>query len=144
MLTFSHRRAIHRTVLMTLGAWVLVLMAGIANACVLHDRAAGHDGQVQVIDPDAPEAECDAAWEAGAFIIAKQGGRDSTPFEPAAVQTVGVGPNIVDVRRSRQATSIARAPYRLPVLIVTSTNRSQKCPTFDSSPWPLRLLRPAP
>lgn len=72
-------------------------MAGIANACVLHDRVAGHDGQVQVVDPHATEAECDAVWEAGAFTIAKQEGRDGTPFEPAEVQTVGVSSNIVSV-----------------------------------------------
>ena len=95
MFSFSRRRAIHRTVLVTLAAWVFMLMAGIANACVLHDRVASHDGQVQAINLDPPEAECDAGWEASAFTIAKQEGRDSTPFEPAAVQTVGVGPNLV-------------------------------------------------
>ena len=97
MLTFSHPRAIHRTVLVTLAAWVLVLMAGIANACVLHDRSTDHEGQVQAIDPDAPEAECDAAWEAGAFTMARQEGRDSTPLEPAGVHTVGIGPNFASV-----------------------------------------------
>ena len=86
MFASSHCRAIHRTVLLTLAAWVLVLMAGIANACVLHDRVDGHDRQMQTIDPDAPEAKCDAAWEAGAFTIATQEGRDSSPFESAAVQ----------------------------------------------------------
>lgn len=97
MLTFSHRRAISRTVLVTLAAWALALMVGIANACALQDRAAGHDGQVQAVDPDASDAACDAAWAAGAFTVAKQEGRDSTPLEPAAVQTVGIGPNIVSV-----------------------------------------------
>ena len=113
MLTFSHRHAIHRTVLVTLAAWVLVLMAGIANACVLHDRVTGHGGQVQVIVPDAPEAECDAAWEAGAFTIAKQEGSDGTPFEPAAVQTVGVGSNTVSVALIAQSVDTgvaARGP----------------------------------
>ncbi len=113
MLTFSHRRAIHRTVLVTLAVWVFVLMAGIANAYVLRDRVAGHDGQVQVIDPDAPEAERDAAWEAVAFTIARQEGRDSSLVDPAAVQTVGVGPNFVSVdviTQSVAAGEAARGP----------------------------------
>ena len=97
MLTFSHRRAIHRTALVTLAACAFALMAGMANACVLHDRVASNDGQVQAVDPDAPGAACDAAWEAGALTTAKQEGRDSTPLEPAALQTVGIGPNFVSV-----------------------------------------------
>ena len=117
MLTFSHSRAIHRAVLVTLAAWVLVLMAGIANACVLHDRVAGHDGQVQVTVPDAPEAECDAAWEAVAFTIAKQEGSDSTPVEPAAVQTVGVGPNFVSVAVIAQSVDEGVAARGPPLII---------------------------
>ena len=97
MLTCSHHRAIHRAVLVTLAAWILALMAGTANACVLEDRKAGNGGQVQAVDPDAPRAACAAARDAGAFAVAKQEGRDSTPSEPAAVQTVGVGPNFVSV-----------------------------------------------
>jgi hypothetical protein len=114
MLTFSHRHAIHRTVLVTLGAWVLVLMAGIANACVLHDRVAGHDGQVQAIDLDAPEADCGTAWEAGAFTIAKQESRDGTSFGPAAVQTVGVAPNTVFVPMIARSVDTGVAPRGLP------------------------------
>ena len=97
MLTCSHYRATHRTVLVTLAAWAFALMAGIANACVLHDRVTSNDGQVQAGDPDAPDAACDAAWKADALTTAKHEGRDSTPLEPAAVQTVGIGPNFVSV-----------------------------------------------
>lgn len=97
MLTCSLRRATYRNVLVTLAAWVLALMAGIANACVLHNRVGGQDRQVQAIDLDASETKCKVAWEAGAFTIAKQDGRGSTPFDLAAVKTVGVGPNFVSV-----------------------------------------------
>lgn len=114
MLTFSHRHAFHRTVLVTLAAWVLVLMAGIVNACVLHDRVGGYDGQVQVVDLDAPETECDAVWEAGAFTIAKQEGRDGTPFEPAAEQSVGVGSNNVSVALIAQWVDTGVAARGLP------------------------------
>lgn len=113
MFSFSRRRAIHRTVLVTLAALAFALIAGIANACVLHDRETGDDGQVQAIDPDAPEAECDAAWEAGAFTIAKQEGRDSNPLQPAALQTVGMGPNFVSVAAITQLVAegvAARGP----------------------------------
>lgn len=114
ILTFSHRHAIHRTVLVTLAAWVLVLMAGIAKACVLHDSVPGHGGQVQVIVPDAPEAECDAAWEAGAFTIAKQEGRDGTSLGPAALQTVGVGSNTVSAALIAQSVDTGVVARGLP------------------------------
>ena len=39
-----HRAKLH-TVTLMLVAWVFALAAGIANACVLHDRQAGRDGR---------------------------------------------------------------------------------------------------
>ena len=88
MLAFPHRRAIHRTVFLTLAAWVFVLVAGVANACVLHDREPGRHGQVQVVDPDAHEAACNDSSDVAAFTIAKQAGHDKPDSEPAAVQTI--------------------------------------------------------
>lgn len=94
MLAFSPRRSVHRTVCMTLAAWTFALLAGIANACVPHDRATGHGGPAQAVEADPAQAECDAAWEAGALVFAEQEGRDSNPVYPAAVATVGRGLNL--------------------------------------------------
>ena len=103
MLAFLHRRAIHRTVLVTLAAWVLALMAGFANACLPHDREPAQPGQVQVVDPDVDEAACNDSWDAGAFTVAKQAGHDSTHLEPAAVQTTAGVPHPVSVSVTAQA-----------------------------------------
>lgn len=48
MLTFSHRRAKRRTVMVTLVVWVFALMAAVANACLLQVKEPGdHHWQVQ-------------------------------------------------------------------------------------------------
>jgi hypothetical protein len=94
---FPHRRAIHRSVLVTLAAWVLALVAGFANACVLDVREPGRHGQAQVVDRDAHEAECNDSPDVAAFSIAKQAGHDKPDSEPAAVQTIAGAPNPVSV-----------------------------------------------
>lgn len=73
---------------MTLAAWVLALMAGIANACLPHAGEPGHDGQVQAVEHGADEAACHDAWDARALAVAKQLSPDSTHWEAAAVQTI--------------------------------------------------------
>ena len=103
MLAFPHRRAIHRTVLVTLAAWVLALVAGFANACVLHDREPGRHGQAQVVDRGAHEAACNDSSDVAAFTIAKQAGHDKPDSEPATVQTIAGAPNSVSVSVTTQA-----------------------------------------
>lgn len=88
MLAFSHRCAIHRTVLVALAAWILALMAGIANACVLHDPEPGHPGQVQAAEPDAHGATCNDAWDGAALTVARQ---DSTDLDAAALHAGAAG-----------------------------------------------------
>lgn len=109
MLTFSHRRAIHRTVLSTLAAWVLVLMAGIANACVMHDRVAGHDGQVQVIDRTHQKPSATPPEKPSRSPLPSKKAATAPPVEPAAVQTLGVGPNIVSVAVITQSVAEGEA-----------------------------------
>ena len=46
MLLFFRHRAKRRTVMVTLVAWTLALMAGLVNACLLQDAAPGQHGQV--------------------------------------------------------------------------------------------------
>ena len=103
MLAFPHRRAIHRTVLVTLAAWVLALTAGFANACLLHDREPVQHGQVKVVDSDVDEAACNESWDAGAIAVTKQAAQDSTHLEPAAIQTIADVPHPASVAVTAQA-----------------------------------------
>lgn len=87
-------RAKLRTVTLMLMAWVFALVAGIANACVLHDRQAGHDGQVESSSeapahPDESTNTCMESWDAGASTVAKLAGQDGTGPHggPAALQS---------------------------------------------------------
>ena len=93
MFAFPHRRTVQRAVLMTLAAWVLALMAGIANACLPHAGEPGHDGQVQAVEHSADEAPCHDAWDAGALAVAKQLSLDSIHWEAAALQTAVRSPD---------------------------------------------------
>jgi hypothetical protein len=97
MFAVPHRRTIHRTVLVTLAAWVLALVAGVANACLPQALEPGHDGSVQVVEPEANGTPCHDAWDAGALAVAKQEGDDSTHWDAAAVQTIVRSPHPVSV-----------------------------------------------
>lgn len=86
-----------RNVTVTLVVWVFALMTGIANACLLHDRQAGHDGQGHAssaeasVDPDSHSSTCKDSWDSGASNVAKTASEDkpgpSTYEGPAALQT---------------------------------------------------------
>jgi hypothetical protein len=77
--------------------WVFALVAGIANACPLHDRQSSHDGQGHassaeaLVDPDGHASTCKDSWDAGPSNIAKTASQDkpstSTDGQPAAAQT---------------------------------------------------------
>ena len=54
---FSRRRAKRRTVVVTLVAWGLALVAGMVNACVLHEAGPGHHGQGQARPSAVPEVQ---------------------------------------------------------------------------------------
>ena len=103
MLAFPHRRAIHRSVLVTLAAWVLALMAGIANACLLHDGEPRPVAQVQAAEPDAHQATCIDGWDAAALPFPKQAGHDSTDLDAAALHAGAAGPQRVPVAAMEQA-----------------------------------------
>ena len=106
MLVFPHRRAIHRSVLVTLAAWVLALMAGYANACFPHDSEPSHPSQVQAADADAHEATCNDAWDAAAATAAKQAGHDSPPLDAALLRAGTGGPKPVAVAVAEQAVDV--------------------------------------
>ena len=103
MLAFPHRRAIHRSVLVTLAAWVLALMAGIANACLPNDSQTRLVAQVQAAEPDAHDATCNDAWDGAALPFAKQEGHDSTDLDAAALHAGAGGPQRVPVAAMEQA-----------------------------------------
>ena len=103
MLAFPHRRAIHRSVLVTLAAWVLALMAGIANACLLHDGEPRPVAQVQAAEPDAHDATCNDGWDGAALPFAKQAGHDSTDLDAAALHASAARPQRVAVAAMEQA-----------------------------------------
>lgn len=85
---------LRRTATVTLVAWAFALMAGIANACLLHDRDPGHE-QVSVssaeasVDPDGHTSTCNDSWDSGAATVAKPASQESTSTDwgPAAVQS---------------------------------------------------------
>ena len=54
---FSRRRAKRRTVVVTLVAWGLALVAGMVNACVLHEAGPGYHGQGQARPSAVPEVQ---------------------------------------------------------------------------------------
>lgn len=99
----SHRRAVHRSVLVTLVAWLLALMAGVANACLLDDREAGHGAQGQPFVHEATHAACNDASESAAYSVARQEGSDSNPVGAAALQPLSAGPTRVLVLSIAQA-----------------------------------------
>ena len=106
MLAFPHRRAIHRSVLVTLAAWVLALMAGLANACFPHEREPSHHSQVQAADHDAHEAACNDAWDAATLTAAKQPGSDSPHPDAALLQAGTGGPKPVAVAVVAEAVDV--------------------------------------
>ena len=83
MLALLRHRAKRRTVTLVLVAWVFALAAGIADACVLHDRHAGRDGPVgssanALAHAEGSVSACNDAWDASASAGVKSAGQDST------------------------------------------------------------------
>lgn len=106
MLAFPNRRAIHRSVLVTLAVWVLALMAGFANACSPYDGEPSHQSQVQAADHDAHEAPCNDAWDAAAVTAAKQAGPDSAHQDAAHLRAGIDGPKSVAVAVVEKAVDV--------------------------------------
>ena len=106
MLAFPHRRAIHRSVLVTLAAWVLALMAGYANACFPHEREPSHPSQVQAADPDAHEATCNDAWDGAAMTVTKQASHDSSYLDAVLLLASTGGPKPVAVAAVEEAVDV--------------------------------------
>lgn len=105
MLVFTHRRTIHRTVIVTLVVWVFALMAGIANACLPTDHDPAPDAQVQSANADAHEVACNDSWDGGVVAVAQQACPDSTHPELADVLAGAGGRNLnlVSVAAVKQA-----------------------------------------
>ena len=106
MLVFSHRRAIRRSVLVTLVVWGFALMAGFANACLLHDGEPRHIAQLQVAEHDAHDATCSDAWDGAALTAAKPLGHDGNGLDAANFHAGTVGPQRVPVVVLEQAVAI--------------------------------------
>jgi hypothetical protein len=94
MLALPLRRVKPRTVALVLAAWVFALAAGIANACVLHDRHTGRDGPVgssahAPAHPEGSASVCKDARDASASTGVKTAAPDSGNPHPglATVQT---------------------------------------------------------
>ena len=102
MLTFTHRRLIRRSVIVTLAAWVFTLMAGVANACLPHERESSQDVQVQSVDADALEVGCNDSRDAGVAAVARQGDQDSSPSNLGAWPAGAAGP-LLPVAAIKQA-----------------------------------------
>jgi hypothetical protein len=83
-----------RTAAVTLVAWVFALMAGVANACLLHDRQPDH-GQTPgqsaeaSVDHDGHTSRCNDARDSGAATATKPASQESpgADWGPAAVQS---------------------------------------------------------
>lgn len=100
MLALPRHHAKRRTVTLVLVAWVFALAAGIANACVLHDRHAGRDGPVgssahAPAHPEGSTSTCKDSRDASASTSVKPAGQDNTSphWGAAAVQSRAGCPN---------------------------------------------------
>ena len=85
---------LRRTATVTLVAWAFALVAGIANACLLHDREPGHEqmsasSAEASVDPDGHTSTCKDSWDSAAAAVAKSTIQESpsTYWGPAAVQS---------------------------------------------------------
>ena len=105
MLVFPHRRAIRRSVLVTLAVWGFALMAGFANACLLHDGEPRHIAQLQA-EHDAHDATCSDAWDGAALTAAKPLGHDSNGLDAANLHAGAGGLQRVPVVALEQAVEI--------------------------------------
>ncbi len=83
-----------RAVTVTLVAWAFALVAGIASACLLHDRQAGHDqisatSAEATVDADGHTSTCNDSWDFAAATVAKSASQESpsTYWGAAAVQS---------------------------------------------------------
>ena len=110
MIFFPHRRAIRRSVLVTLAVWGFALMAGIANACLLHDGEPRHIAQLQAAEHDAHDAThdgtCNDAWDGAALIAAKPLGHDGNGLDAAHFHADAGGPQRVPVVALERAAEI--------------------------------------
>ena len=107
MIAFTHSRVIRRCVIVMLAVWVFALMAGVANACLQHERQSGHDTQVQSVDADALEVTCNDSRYVGVTTVARQEGSESTLSDLEAVPANAAGPNLVPVAAIEQTVDDA-------------------------------------
>ena len=106
MPVFPHRRAIRRSVVVTLAVWGFALMAGFANACLLHDGEPRHIALVQAAEHDVHEGACNDVWDGAALPVAKQVGHDSNGLDAAAFHAGAGGPQRVPVAALEQAVEV--------------------------------------
>ena len=107
MIAFTHSRVIRRCVIVMLAVWGFALMAGVANACLQHERQSGHDTQVQSVDADALEVTCNDSRYIGVIKVTAQAGSDRSPLDPGAAPANAGVPHLVPVAAINQAVDDA-------------------------------------
>lgn len=95
MIAFTHSRVIRRCVIVTLAVWVFALMAGVANACLLHDHEPSRDALVHSVHADAHEVTCNDSRGASVTPDVRQADPDSNQLDLGAIQAGAAGPVLV-------------------------------------------------
>ncbi len=146
MLAFFHRRAKHRTVMLTLAVWVFALAAGVVNACVLQVKVpAHHQGQehsastviethahLSVLpqsavpvpadgpstDADSSQAQCKSFCDGdAAAAAAKQQGHDITDLAQAPMHVRARTPFLLTLAPAKQFFDDRPPPPGAPMVI---------------------------
>ena len=147
MLAFFHRRAKHRTVVLTLAVWVFALVAGVGNACVLqvkvpaHDRGEEHMHSASKIEThahlsvlpqsgapapaDAPcsddesgKAQCKSFCDVEASAAAaKQQGSDATDLAQVSMQVLVAAPYLPPLATAKRSFDDRPPPSGAPMVI---------------------------
>ena len=132
---FSRRRAKRRTVVVTLVAWGLALVAGMVNACVLRDVVPSHHGHVQTHPSAAPEAQapgsqaepsgdagehkepCQQFCDSEASTAVQRQGHGPTDLGHAVVHVGAWTPSLAPVALVKLPFDDRPPPDRLPIAI---------------------------
>ena len=102
MIAFTHSRVIRRCVSVVLAVWVFALMAGVANACLQHERESDHHAQVQSVDADALEVTCNDSRYVGVITVTGQAGSDRSPLDPGAAPANAAVLHLVPIAAIKQ------------------------------------------
>ena len=132
---FSRRRGKRRTVVVTLVAWGLALMAGMVNACVLQEAVPIHHGQARAYPSAAPKAQapgsqaepsgeagehkepCQQFCDSEASTAVQRQGHGPTDLGNAVVHVGACTPSLAPVALVKVSFDDRPPPDRLPIAI---------------------------